>query len=38
METQIHNRVRMEPPVDVGEMPMLFPNETAGQAQALKPR
>ena len=34
METQIHSRLRMDPPVDVGEAPMFFPNENAAQAQA----
>jgi hypothetical protein len=38
METQIHNRVGMDPPLDMGEAPMFFPNETRGQAQALKAR
>ena len=38
IEAQIRNRVGMEPPVDVGEGPMYFPNENAGSAQALKPR
>lgn len=32
MEKQIHNRVRMEVPVDVGEGPMYFPNENRAQA------
>jgi hypothetical protein len=36
MERQIRNRVGMEPPVDVGEAPMMFPNEN--RAQALNPR
>ena len=36
MEAQIHNRVRMDIPVDVGEAPMFFPDEN--QAQALKER
>jgi hypothetical protein len=36
MEAQIHNRLRMEVPVDVGEAPMFFPDENQAQAQALK--
>jgi hypothetical protein len=38
MEAQIHNRVRMDIPVDVGEAPWYFPNEDTAQAQALKAR
>jgi hypothetical protein len=38
IETQIHNRVGMDPPVDVGEAPMFFPDENRAQAQALKAR
>jgi hypothetical protein len=38
MESQIHNRLRMDPPVDVGEGPMYFPNEKQPPAQALQPR
>jgi hypothetical protein len=34
MEAQIHNRLRMEVPVDVGEAPMFFPDENTAQAQA----
>jgi hypothetical protein len=37
MEAQIHNRLRMDVPVDVGEAPMYFPDENPAQAQALKP-
>ena len=36
METQIHNRLRMDIPVDVGEAPMFFPDDN--RAQALKVR
>jgi hypothetical protein len=36
MEAQIHNRVRMDVPVDIGQAPMFFPDEN--QAQALKER
>jgi hypothetical protein len=40
MEAQIHNRLRMDIPVDVGEAPMFFPDENRGpaQAQALRAR
>ncbi len=36
MEALIHDRLRMDDPVDVGEAPMYFPNEN--RAQALNPR
>jgi hypothetical protein len=36
MEAQIHNRLRMDVPVDVGESPMFFPDENQAQAQALR--
>jgi hypothetical protein len=38
MEAQIHNRLRMDIPVDIGEAPWYFPNENVAQAQALKAR
>ncbi len=38
MEAQIHNRVGMDVPVDIGEAPMFFPDENVAQAQALKER
>ena len=38
MEAQIHNRLRMDPPVDVGEGPMYFPDQNRGPAQALTAR
>jgi len=38
IEAQIHNRLRMDPPVDVGEGPMYFPDGNRGPSQALKPR
>lgn len=38
MEAQIHNRLRMDPPVDVGEGPMYFPDQDRRPAQALKAR
>ena len=38
MEAQIHNRLRMDVPVDVGEGPMFFPNEKQPPSQALKAR
>ena len=34
MEAQIHNRLRMDVPVDLGEAPMYFPDENQAQAQA----
>ncbi len=38
MEAQIHNRLRMDAPVDLGEAPMYFPDENRVQARALKSR
>ena len=38
MEAQIHNRVGMDVPVDIGQAPMFFPDENQAQAQALKAR
>jgi hypothetical protein len=38
LEAQIHNRLRMDVPTDVGEGPMYVPNEKQAPAQALRPR
>jgi hypothetical protein len=38
MEALLHDRLRVDDTVDVGEAPMYFPDENQAQARALKSR